>query len=98
MKWIKTRTQWINEAKIRDLILPRQAKAVIREWGEKFLDYEEVSPTDKIEQGRWKLEEDDKIKVLSSFFDCDMGLIIESFTNLSDKFNHIERRAKISNG
>ena len=89
MKWIKTRTQWINEAKIRDLILPRQAKAVIREWGEKFLDYEEVSPTDKIEQGRWKLEEDDKIKVLSSFFDCDMGLIIESFTNLSDKFNHI---------
>ena len=69
MKWIKTRNQWLNEAKIRDVILPRQAKELANEWGEKFLDYEEVDPTDKIKQGRWKLEDEDKIKVLSSFFD-----------------------------
>ena len=89
MKWIKTRKQWLNEAKIRDVILPRQAKQLANEWGEKFLDYEEIDPTDKIKQGRWKLEDEDKIKVLSSFFDCDMGLIMNTFAGLPDKFNHI---------
>ena len=89
MKWIKTRKQWLNEAKIRDVILPRQAKQLANEWGEKFLDYEEIDPTDKIKQGRWKLEDEDKIKVLSSFFDCDMGFIMNTFASLPDKFNHI---------
>lgn len=89
MKWIKTRTQWLSEAKIRDVILPRQARELSSEWGEKFLDYEEIEPTDKIKQGRWRLEDEDKIKVLSSFFDCDMGFIMNTFQSLSDKFNHI---------
>jgi len=89
MKWIKTRQQWISEAKIRDVVLPRQLKEIANEWGEKFLDYEEIDPTDKIKQGRWKLEEEDKLKVLSSFFDCDMGFIMNSFSSLPDKFNHI---------
>lgn len=89
MKWIKTRQTWLNEAKIRDVILKRQAKEVSRQWGEKFLDYEEIDPTDKIKQGRWKLEEDDKMKVLSAFFDCDMKQIMDSFQSVPDKFNHI---------
>ena len=62
MKWIKTREQWLNEARIKDIILPKQAKAVAQQWGEKYLDYEEVDPTDKIKQGRWKLEDEDKLK------------------------------------
>ena len=53
MKWIKSRNQYINEAKLRDVILPRQAKEVSNVWGEKYLDYEEVTPTDKIIQGKW---------------------------------------------
>ncbi len=89
MKWIKTRKQWLSEAKIRDVILPRQAKAVADEWGEKFLDYEEIDPTDKIKQGRWKLEEEDKLKVLSAFFDCDMSFVMNTFSSLPDKFNHV---------
>ena len=72
MKYIKNRQRFIKEAKIRDLVLPRQAKEVSSYWGEKFLDYEEVDPTDKIKQGYWKLEEEDKMKVLGQFFDCDM--------------------------
>ena len=39
MKWIKSREQYLNEAKIRDVILPRQAKEVAEVWGEKYLDY-----------------------------------------------------------
>lgn len=89
MKWIKTRQQWLNEAKIRDVILPRQAKEVASKWGEKFLDYEEVKPTEKIKQGNWKLEEEDKLKVLSAFFDCNMQNVTELFTNLPDRFNTV---------
>ncbi len=89
MKWIKTREQWLNEARIKDIILPKQAKAIAQQWGEKYLDYEEVDPTDKIKQGRWKLEEEDKLKVLSYFFDCNMENIMNSFTSIPDKFNHV---------
>ena len=89
MKWIKTREQWLNEARIKDIILPKQAKAVAQQWGEKYLDYEEVDPTDKIKQGRWKLEDEDKLKVLSYFFDCNMENIMNSFTSIPDKFNHV---------
>ena len=45
MKWIKDRNKFLNEAKLRDVIFARQAKEVSRIWGEKFLDYEEVTPT-----------------------------------------------------
>jgi hypothetical protein len=89
MKWIKTRNKFLNEAKIRDVILPRQAKEVSSYWGEKYLDYEEVEPTANIKQGKWKLEEEDKMEVLSSFFDCDMKDIMSLFSNLPDKFNSI---------
>jgi hypothetical protein len=61
MKWIKNRQQWLNEAKIRDVILPRQAKEVSSYGGDKYLDYEEIEATTKIKQGKWKLEEEDRL-------------------------------------
>lgn len=85
MKWIKSRKQYLNEAKIRDVIFPRQAKEVSRNWSEKFLDYEEITPTIKIKQGKWKLSEEDKNKVLGKFFDCDMNEVYKVFTELPDK-------------
>ena len=60
MKFIKSRNRFLVEAKIKDVILPRQAKEVSSYWGEKFLDYDEVDPTTKIIQGKWKLSEEDK--------------------------------------
>jgi len=92
MKWIKDRKRFLNEAKIRDVILPIQAKEVIEKWGEKYLDYEEVEATEKIKQGRWKLSNEDKIKALGYFFGtdsrpCDMKNIFETFKGLSDKFS-----------
>lgn len=86
MKWIKNREKFLNEAKLRDVIFPRQAKEVSKTWGERFLDYEEVTPTDKIKQGKWKLENEDKMKVLGKFFDCDMTEVYNIFTGLNDKF------------
>jgi hypothetical protein len=86
MKWIKTREKFLNEAKLRDVIFPRQAKEVSRVWGEKFLDYEEVTPTDKIKQGKWKLSQEDKMSVLGKFFDCRMNEVYDIFTGLNDKF------------
>jgi len=71
------------------VILPRQAKEVASYWGEKYLDYEEIEPTGKIKQGNWKLEEEDKLKVLSAFFDCDMKSVMTLFSNLPDKFNSV---------
>lgn len=86
MKWIKSRNQYLNEAKLRDVILPRQAKEVSSVWGEKYLDYEEVTPTDNIIQGKWKIDEEDKKKALSAFFDCDLERIYKDISGLSDKF------------
>ena len=89
MKWIKDRNRFLNEAKLRDVIFPKQAKEVARTWGEKYLDYEEITPTDKIKQGKWKLSEEDKLNVLGHFFDCDMNNILKTFTDLPDRFASI---------
>jgi len=91
MKWIKSRSRFVNEAKIGDVINPEQAKRVKEKWGSKFLDYDEVEPTDKIKQGKWKLTEEDKNKVLSAFFSSGRGKVNISevqkiFSGLSDKF------------
>ena len=86
MRWIRNRNRFLNEAKLRDVILPTQAKAVAAKWGEKYLDYEEIEPTSSIEQGRWKLNYEDKMAVFSAFMDCDMDEIIELFDNLPQKF------------
>ena len=89
MKWIKSRNKFLNEAKIRDVIFPKQAKAVSSIWSEKYLDYEEVTPTTKIKQGKWKLSDEDKMAVLGKFFDCNMNEVYRVFTNLPDKLVEI---------
>ena len=89
MKYIKDREKFLNEAKLRDVIFARQAKEVSRIWGEKFLDYEEVTPTDKIKQGKWKLSDEDKNRVLGKFFDCDMKAVTAVFDSINDKFAEV---------
>jgi len=88
MKWIKTRNLFL-EAKLRDVILPRQAKAVTSKWGEKYLDYEEVTPTDKIVQGSWKLSEEDKNEVLGVFCQTNMVELFELFSSLPEQFGNV---------
>jgi len=94
MKWIKSRSRFISEARIGDVINPEQAKRVKEKWGAKFLDYEEVAPTEKIKQGKWKLSEEDKNKVLSAFFSAgrtklDIAEVQKKFATLPDKFAEI---------
>jgi hypothetical protein len=89
MKWIKSRKQFLNEAKIRDVIFKKQSDVVSRVWGEKYLDYEEVDPTENIEQGKWKLSDEDKNRVLSAFFKSDIQRIYNDLNSLPDKFNDI---------
>lgn len=89
MKWLKSRQAFLNEAKIKDVILARQAEQVKKIWGEAYLEQEEVTPTDKIKQGSWILSEEDKRKVLSVFFDVDLQQLYELFQNLSDRFCQI---------
>jgi hypothetical protein len=94
MKWIKSRSRFVNEARIGDVINPEQVKRVKEKWGAKFLDYDEVEPTDKIKQGKWKLTEEDKNKVLSAFFSSgnskvDIAEVQKTFNTLPDKFAEI---------
>jgi hypothetical protein len=90
MKWIKSRTLFLSEeAKIRDVILPRQAVEVAKVWGEKWLDLEEADPTDKIKQGKWKISEEDKIEILGEFFMCDLKSVYKFFNSLPDKLNEV---------
>jgi hypothetical protein len=87
MKYLKSRNKFLIEEKVKDVIFPRQAKAIIANWGAEYLDYEEVTPTDKIEQGRWKLSLEDKYEVLKEFTGSDVNKLYELFNSLPDAFN-----------
>jgi hypothetical protein len=89
MKWIKSREKFLNEAKLRDVIFKKQSEKIKSTWGEKFLDYEEITPTDNIKQGKWKLSEEDKDMVLGVFFDSDIKAAREVFKSLPDKFAEV---------
>jgi len=86
MKWIKSRELFINEAKVRDVIFPRQAKEVAKIWGEKYLDYEEILPTSNIEQGKWLLSKEDKYEALKEFTGSDIEKLFELFNSLPEGF------------
>ena len=89
MKWIKKRSQWVTEAKIGDVILPPQKAEVKKTWGEKFLDMEEVIPTEHIKQGDWELDEEDKFKVLDVLFGTDVKSAQDQYKDLPAKFIEI---------
>lgn len=97
MKWLRNRLEFLNErerAKIKEVILPRQAIEVSSKWGESYLELEEVTPTNKIKQGRWKLSDDDKFSVLEGFFNLSDGSLkklMNWYKNLPEHF------VKISN-
>lgn len=92
MKWVKNRLQFITErerAKIKEVVLPRQAKQISQKWGESFLEMEEVDPTDKIKQGKWKISEEDKYHILDVFLTLKKGelkSVIDWFRELPEHF------------
>jgi len=86
MKWIKSRNKFITEAKLKDVILKKQHDKVKNKWGTKYLEYEEVEPTENIIQGKWKLSEEDKNSVLGHFFGSDMSVVFSTFDSLPEKF------------
>ena len=90
MKWIKPRNAFLlNEAKIRDVIFPSQAKEVKSIWGEEYLELEEIELTDKIKQGKWKLSQEDKFLIFNDFFQTDMNEVYKVFSKFNDKFNEV---------
>jgi hypothetical protein len=97
MKWLRNRLEFLNErerAKIKEVIFPRQVGQVRSKWGESYLELEEVTPTDKIKQGRWKLSDTDKLSVLDNFFNLSDG----SLETLMDWYKDLpEHFVKISN-
>lgn len=87
MKWIKSRRKFIlDEAKIKDVILPPQKVKLIDRWGEKWLDLEQIDASDKIVQGKWKLTEEEKRKALGIFLTANIDNVYRIFENLPDKF------------
>jgi len=86
MKFLSKRNQYLQEAKIGDVILPRQKEAVKAKWSEEFLEMEEIVPTEKIQQGTWKLDSDDKLDIFSAFFDTDVRAMYREFEKLPDQF------------
>jgi len=90
MKWIKKRSIFLNEeAKIKDVIFPKQASAIKANWGSEYLELEEIEPTDNINQGKWEISEEDKINILGVFFMCDLQSIYDFLGSLPDQLNEI---------
>ncbi len=86
MKYILKRDKFINEAKLRDVLLNPQIKRVKAVWGEKYLDYEEIEATTKINQGKWKLSQEDYERVLNKFFNTNINFITSGLDLLSANF------------
>jgi len=88
MKWIKKRQNFLNEAKIGDVITPKQKEIVAKRWGKKYLDYEEIEPNNVIKeiQGTWKLTPEQKYTVLDLFFRTDVKSAEMVFQNLPTDF------------
>lgn len=87
MKWIKSRRNFIlDEAKIKDVILPPQKAKLVNRWGEKWLDLEQIDASDKIVQGKWKLTEEEKRKALGIFLTANIDNVYRIFENLPEKF------------
>lgn len=89
MKWLFSRERFLNEAKLRDVLSTPQKRRLVKVWGEKFLDYEEVTPTDRIKQGKWKLSEEDKDMVINKFFKTNYAWVREQLSSLPDKFAEV---------
>jgi hypothetical protein len=89
MKWLKARDKFLSEAKLRDVLLDPQKRRLIKVWGEKFLDYEEVKATDRIDQGRWQLSEEDKDMVINKFFRTNYSWVRTQLAALPDKFAEV---------
>lgn len=89
MKYILSRNRFIKEAKIKDLVFTKQANVISQLWGEKYLDYEEIIPTEKIRQGKWKLDNDDKTKILNKFFETDINEVQSILSKLPEHFSKI---------
>lgn len=89
MKWLFSREKFLNEAKLRDVLSTPQKRRLLKVWGEKYLDYEEVTPTDRIKQGKWKLSEEDKDMVINKFFKTDYAWVREKLNSLPDKFAEV---------
>lgn len=93
MRFLKSRRNFLSEAKIGEVILPKQYREVKRVWGEKYLEYEEIIATENIKQGKWKLSEEDKMEVLSKFFQTDMKSVFSRFGSIPDKFADIVEKS-----
>jgi hypothetical protein len=94
MKWILSRNKFLNEeAKLRDILLKPQQKVVKEIWGEKYLDYEEVTPTERIKQGRWKLSDEDRDKVINEFFGTDYSWVRNQLNSLPERFANVLKQS-----
>jgi len=88
MKWLFSRDKFL-EAKLRDVLSDPQKRRVAKVWGEKYLDYEEIEATDRINQGKWDLSEEDKDMVINKFFRTDYAWVREKLNALPDKFAEV---------
>ena len=88
MKWIKRRQRFLNEAKIGDVVNPKQKEVITKRWGKKYLEYEEVEPEQEIKaiEGTWKLTPEQKYRVLGLFFKTDVSKAEAVFDNLPSEF------------
>jgi hypothetical protein len=88
MKYIRSRQTHLTleEAKLRDVLLEPQKRRVAAVWGDKYLDYEEIEPTKKITQGKWKLSDEDRDKAINEFFATDYKWVMDSLNSLPDEF------------
>jgi hypothetical protein len=88
MKWIKGRQKFLAEAKIGDVVNPKQKEVITKRWGKKYLEYEEVEPEQEIKaiEGTWKLTPEQKYRVLGLFFKTDVSKAEVVFDNLPSEF------------
>jgi len=71
---------------LKDELLDKQKERVVKVWGEKYLDYETISSTDKIKKGKFKLSDEDSARVINQILNTDVEALKTFIHYLPDGF------------
>lgn len=92
MKYIHKRNKFFEA--IKDELNTHQLSRAKEVWGSDLLNLERAEPTDKIERGKWLLDDEDSKKIVNDMFTTDIDFLISIFDN--DKFSEYLNFLKLS--
>ena len=84
-KFTYIRPRFYKTEAIKDELSKVQIDRAKELWGESILNYEKADPTDRIKQGKWILNEEDKLSVINKMFNTNLEQLTNSLNSVEFK-------------